>query len=227
MQNQINNQNAIHNIYDAGGYCHGFDSIINKNMLYPELKSNLFDKFSVPLKFRISKEGSLFDIKNTDNNSIIELNNKYTNTMFTNDKEFETEAKRLLRMTGNWIPHTYHGGYVDIEKIVFINFVYHKEYFLPDKNGFVLNPDTKPEFIGDKLIYNNIVHPSNGSDGMVTFIGIVELDGTISNEYWINCQGKTNPEIGLSYLKKLAPWKPAELKGEKVRSQLIITVQTQ
>lgn len=114
-----------------------------------------------------------------------------------------------------------------MEVTQFINFIYHKAYFTRDSNEFVLNPDIKPEFIGNKEIYNEIIKPWHGSDGQVTFIAIVDLNGKISNEYWIDCQGKTNPGIGLTYLRKLSDWKPAIKNSKEVRSQIIITVQTQ
>ena len=223
----MNNHNVRLNTYDSGGYCPEFESIIENNIIYPELKSHLFDKYSVPIKLNISNEGKLYDIKSVDNKFIIELNEKYSDYRYTNDKEFETEAIRILSKTGKWIPFTYNDKYVDIEKIVFINFVYHKLYLSTKNNTLVLNPDLKPEFIGDKLVYNSIIHPTHGCEGVVTFISIVELDGSLSNVYCIGCQGKTNPEIGMSYLKRLTPWKPAEFGGKKVKSQLIITVKTQ
>ena len=87
-----------------------------------------------------------------------------------------------------------------------------------------MNPDVKPEYIGEREIYETIINPHHGCDGFVTFIAIVELDGKLSNEYWIDCQGKTNPTIGLTYLSKLSKWKPAIKDSKEVRSQIIITV---
>lgn len=59
MRDQTDHRNTKHLSYNAGGYCYGFESIIRNNIVYPELKTNLFDKYSVPLKIRISKDGHL------------------------------------------------------------------------------------------------------------------------------------------------------------------------
>lgn len=173
-------------------------------------------------------DGLLNDIKSVFNDYISDFKSKYTTDWFiTNDGAFVEEATRLLKLSGSWTPYTYHGDYVDMERIFFINFVYHQEYFKRDKNEFVLNPDVKPEYIGEREIYETIINPHHGCDGFVTFIAIVELDGKLSNEYWIDCQGKTNPTIGLTYLSKLSKWKPAIKDSKDVRSQIIITVKTQ
>lgn len=168
---------------------------------------------------------SVYDIKGVSNDYISDFKSRYTtNSYITNDVDFVEEATRLIKLSGSWTPCTYHGVYVNVERIYFFNFVYHKEYFSRDMNGFVLNPDVKPEYNGEREIYDNIVNPPGGCDGFVTFIAIVELDGKLSNEYWIDCQGKTNPGIGLRYLSKLTSWKPAIKDGKEVRSQIIIRV---
>ena len=221
-------ENTTHLSCDAGGYCRGFETFVINNVIYPELKTKEYDRYSVPLKFRIGRDGSVNDIKSVTNDFISDYKSKYTTDWFiTNDGAFVEEATRLLKLSGSWTPCTYHGEYVDMERIFFINFVYHKEYFKRDKNVFVLNPDVKPEYIGEREIYETIINPHHGCDGFVTFIAIVELDGKLSNEYWIDCQGKTNPTIGLTYLSKLSKWKPAIKDSKEVRSQIIITVKTQ
>lgn len=220
--------NKEHLSCDAGGYCGGFETFVLKNAIYLELTTDLYDRYSAPLTFRIAKDGSVYDIKGVTNDFISDFKSRYAaNSYITNDEDFVKEATRLIKLSGSWTRCTYHGEYVNLERIYHINFVYHTEYFSKDKNGFVLNPGVKPEYNGEREIYDNIVNPPYGCDGIVTFIAIVELDGKLSNEYWIDCQGKTNPGIGLSYLSKLTSWKPAVKNGMEVRSQIIITVKTQ
>lgn len=218
-------ESTTHLTYDAGGYRRGFETFVLNNVIYPELKTNAYDRYTVPLIFRIARDGSVYDIKSVTNDYISDFKSRYsTNSCITNDDDFVEEATRLMKLSGSWTPCTYHGEYVNLERIYHINFVYHKEYFLRDKNGFVLNPDVKPVYNGEREIYEKIINPPNGCDGFVTFIAIVELDGQLSNEYWIDCQGKTNPGIGLTYLAKLSKWKPAIKNGKEVRSQIIIRV---
>ncbi|HRC91897.1 MAG: hypothetical protein U0V54_12855 [Saprospiraceae bacterium] len=218
-------ENNKHLSFDAGGYCKGFETFVLNNVIYPELTTDLYDRYSVPLTFRIAMDESVYDIKGVSNDYISDFKSRYTtNSYITNDVDFVEEATRLIKLSGSWTPCTYHGVYVNVERIYFFNFVYHKEYFSRDMNGFVLNPDVKPEYNGEREIYDNIVNPPGGCDGFVTFIAIVELDGKLSNEYWIDCQGKTNPGIGLRYLSKLTSWKPAIKDGKEVRSQIIIRV---
>ncbi|MFK8009427.1 MAG: hypothetical protein AB8H03_23905 [Saprospiraceae bacterium] len=62
------------------------------------------------------------------------------------------------------------------------------------------------------------MNPKYGADGILTFLAIIEKDGSMSNEHCLGSVGKTNCTIGLSYLKKLTPWKPAI---ELLRSKLM------
>ena len=200
------------------GYCKGFETFVLNNVIYPELTTDLYDRYSVPLTFRIAMDESVYDIKGVSNDYISDFKSRYTtNSYITNDVDFVEEATRLIKLSGSWTPCTYHGVYVNVERIYFLILSITKNIFQRDMNGFVLNPMLNPNIMG-KEIYDNIVNPPGGCDGFVTFIAIVELDGKLSNEYWIDCQGKTNPGIGLRYLSKLTSWKPAikRWKGGKI-----------
>ena len=56
-------------------------------------------------------------------------------------------------------------------------------------NGFVLNPMLNPNIMEkERFMIILLIHPVVM---VVTFIAIVELDGKLSNEYWmIDCQVK-------------------------------------
>ncbi len=209
--------------YNRGGYCiEGLPSFIAQNIIFPEIKDSTSRQYLVPLLYRIKEDGTIYNIAIEKN--FVNSNPTY---QLTTDPEFEMEAIRLLGTSGKWKPYSYNESYVNREGKYSMRFDYHPEYFKDSKNNFALNPDTRSTFNGDQNIYDKIMNPRNGADGIVTFLAIIETDGSMSNEHCLQTVGKTNCEIGLSYLKKLTPWKPAIKNGKKVRSQIKITVQTQ
>ena len=212
-----------HLTYNRGGYCvDGLSNSISKNIVFPEIKDSTFHQYIVPLLYRIKEDGTIHDVAIQKN--FVNANTSYS---LTTDPEFETEAIRLLEISGKWEPYSYNGTYVDREGKFSMRFEYHPAYFKSSKNNFALNPDTPPTFDGDQNIYNKIINPQNGADGQATFLAIIGKDGSISNEHCLQAVGKTNCKIGLSYLRKLTPWKSAIKNGKKVRSQIKITIQTQ
>ncbi|MFK7773762.1 MAG: hypothetical protein AB8F94_16545 [Saprospiraceae bacterium] len=211
-----------HLAYNQGAYCITGSNFVSKNIILPEIKDSSFNQYIVPLLYRIKEDGTIYDIAIQKN--FVNRNIAYR---LTTDSEFEMEAIRLLKTSGKWKPFSYHDAYVNREGKISVRFDYHPEYFKSSKNHFTLNPDTPPTFDGDQNIYDKIMDPRNGADGIVTFLAIIEKDGTMSNEHCLQAVGKTNCEIGLSYLRKLKPWKPAIKNGKKIRTQFKITVQTQ
>lgn len=226
MFSKINRRVAAkqnHLSYNRGGYClKDLSGHINKNIIFPELKDSSCHKYIVPLLYRIRKDGTIYDIA-VESGFVL----SDTSYKIATSETFEMEAIRLLAITGKWRPFSFKDNYVDREGRFLMPFDYHSEYFSASNSGFELNPDHKATFNGDYTVFKKIIHPENGCDGMVTFLVIIEKDGSMTNEYCLNSIGKTNPQIGLSYLRKLTPWKPALKDGKPVRSQIKITVATQ
>ena len=103
------------------GYCKGFETFVLNNVIYPGLTTDLYDRYSVPLTFRIAMDESVYDIKGVSNDYISDFKSRYTtNSYITNDVDFVEEATRLIKLSGSWTPCTYHGVYVNVERIYFL-----------------------------------------------------------------------------------------------------------
>ncbi|PHI18053.1 hypothetical protein CEQ90_19960 [Lewinellaceae bacterium SD302] len=183
--------------------------------------SSSSNKLFVPILYRVKKDGTIFNVSIEDNFKSDSLVTGYELARLPN---FEMEAVRVVNQSGRWQPFAHNGNYVNREGRILIRFEYHPECLIDINKSIVLRPDICAKFNGDKKLYNDLTSPRNGFDGQVTFIVIVEKDGTISNEYCLRSIGKINCKVELWNLKKLSSWTPAIRNGKAVRSQLKITI---
>lgn len=204
-----------------GGYCiENFERHLQRSLNLPEIvDGDSSTRYTVPLLFRIDKDGSIYDLAVDEN-----IKTYFHNSKTTRSDDFGLEALTLLNSSGKWVPYSNNGSYVNRDCRLVIEFNYHPEYFLETTDKVVLNPDVKAKYIGDQKQYERYTNPENGCDGAVTCMTIVEPDGSLTNGLGISAIGKINSEMSLFYLQKLTPWNTAVKDGVKVRSQVKITI---
>jgi hypothetical protein len=209
-----------HVYYDSGGYYgDDYSKHIIDNIVYPEINTTYNEyQYFVPLVFNIGIDGRLSNIE-FDSSKLLD----YGKYKLTTDSIFRKEALRLLKLSGKWVPFLFEGEYVNRKCTLRSCFDYHPLYI--NSNIIVeLNPTEKAYYNGDIETYNKIMNSENGCDGEVRFIFLVEKNGSVSHIHCLSCIGKTNPSIGLHYLKQLDQWKPAIHDDKPVVSQMILTI---
>lgn len=165
---------------------------------------------------------------------IVDENGVLTAPQVINDNELgvREEIVSALKKSSKWKPGVHKGEIVKVKYVSSVSVpVNNIDYSNPEAiyNSDMI--DKKPEFSGGPVrffeyVKNNLKKVSDNSlKGKIYFSFVVERDGSISQVWVISNVGTTKTMIDLVEIFNESPqWMPGEIKGERIRTQLVIPI---